>query len=98
MKDSKHKALQEAVAKKTMHKVSDYNREAGRRYSEAVSKWKPGAGGFPHRGMYTYSHEKTGEERKRGRVVSWEHPEGGKGSRYFHKRKDAEAYHQSKEV
>jgi hypothetical protein len=87
--DAKSKAIE-----KKMHSVSEYNREGEKRYKEAVSKHKPFEA-FPHPGMYMYSREKTGQFYKRGRVVSYKHPEGSSGSRYFHKKKAAQEYYDS---
>ena len=70
--------------KKSIEQVKEFNTRKRREHSEAVSKWNPANGGYPYLGFYIYrKDEDTGEERKNGYVVSWEHCEGGKGSRFY---------------
>lgn len=75
-----------------MQPVSEYNRGADREYRKAVAEWQPSKGGFPFRGFYVFTREDTGEDYQRGYVVSFIHDEGGKGSRFFNTRYEAESY------
>jgi len=77
---------------KIIKSVKQYNQEAEARYQEAVNNWKPERGGFPFMGFYIYYKPETQERYRRGIVVEWQSTEGGKGSRLFQKRKEAEKF------
>jgi len=54
----------------TIKTVKQFNQEGDKKYKEAVSRFEFGKGGFPFRPMYVFKREDTGEDRKRGYVVS----------------------------
>jgi len=55
---------------KTILSVKEFNRRAVLRHREAINRWDSANGSFPCRSMYVFSREDTGQDRKRGFVVS----------------------------
>lgn len=82
--------------RKQLEPVETYNRKARERYTQACKEWEPTKGGFPFLGTFVYRDD-DGEDYVEGYVVSWQHAEGGRGSRYFETKKAAEEFFYSDE-
>lgn len=83
--------LKKKTVAKKMSKVSEFNRDADSRFNKNLSEHEFGKGGLPFRPMYVFKREKTGEDYKRGYVVS-----DGKSHKFFLKKSEAEKYLRNK--